>query len=434
MIGCEGSCMRGTCVNGSCVCNSEWSGHADLFTQDLSPWNGPVLNCPAHIPTLKAIWTTCLILALSLFLMLPFSICQQWRKFKALQHEHAWLHWFKYYPLAYLLWLEVVVLPLSAALAAVKLASDDMSEVIGATSAASTMYGLLQLLGPLVAFPYLRSALDNFGSFGLDDASADARVRVMVRIVSAFCACGILVSSAASVYPVVSVSRSPYSQRHVHLLCARLFFAQTALSYAAISVASTLMGIKVVLSINHTISNRLDLCQQSRQDGLRATLPALRRTRMKLTLAFGIFVVMLLSIAFTSSATSVYASRLLYASYILAFVTTGFPGIGILGALTYTDLPQISIWRQQNQLRSEVEFSGPQQCSQQQRASAANRDHTDASAHQPLDLNAHQDSPDHTVVDIAGTDELEQTEHERPEVQPTRQARWDDGEPAHLVA
>eukprot|EP00965_Chrysotila_dentata_P005492 180500-Pleurochrysis_carterae.AAC.1 len=55
-------------------------------------------------------------------------ICQQWRKFKALQHEHAWLHWFKYYPLAYLLWLEVVVLPLSAALAAVKLASDDMSE------------------------------------------------------------------------------------------------------------------------------------------------------------------------------------------------------------------------------------------------------------------------------------------------------------------
>eukprot|EP00965_Chrysotila_dentata_P224171 6194023-Pleurochrysis_carterae.AAC.1 len=143
---------------------------------------------------------------------------------------------------------------------------------------------------------------------------------------------------------------------------------------------------------------------------------------------------MLLSSALMSFVACVFPSRLLYASYVPAFVTTGFPGIGILGALTYTDLPKISLWRLQSQLRSQGEPAGPHQCGQRKGPPIANHDTFDATTHQTSsDQTAQPNSPDRAVLDIARADELEGAVHRQQEVQPTRLARWDDEGPAHLI-
>uniref|UniRef100_A0A7S4BXD2 EGF-like domain-containing protein n=1 Tax=Chrysotila carterae TaxID=13221 RepID=A0A7S4BXD2_CHRCT len=231
MIECTGSCVNGRCINGTCVCNPGWSGNQDIWTQDLSRWGGPNLNCPTPVYVLQAAWAVYLAFAALLWLLMPLSIFQQWRKFQDQRSAGK------------------VICP--------------------------SVYGIWML-----------RALKTFAYSGFDDAASAPALKAFIHSLT-----WVFIGVAAAivlvgVYPFVTVSKSPFEHQEVHKLCAQLYLLQLAVAHIILSLCTALMGGRVTVAMNGIISNRLDLASRTNQHDILSSVANLRRTRLKIVLVF----------------------------------------------------------------------------------------------------------------------------------------------------
>mmetsp|Transcript_7352 Transcript_7352/g.16080 ORF Transcript_7352/g.16080 Transcript_7352/m.16080 type:complete len:443 (-) Transcript_7352:7-1335(-) len=286
MIECTGSCVNGRCINGTCVCNPGWSGNQDIWTQDLSRWGGPNLNCPTPVYVLQAAWAVYLAFAALLWLLMPLSIFQQWRKFQDQRSAGKVSNWCGHFPLVFVLFIFCLVLPFVMACSIVKLASEDLSEVVGATTAATVVFLTVQVICPSVYGIWMLRALKTFAYSGFDDAASAPALKAFIHSLT-----WVFIGVAAAivlvgVYPFVTVSKSPFEHQEVHKLCAQLYLLQLAVAHIILSLCTALMGGRVTVAMNGIISNRLDLASRTNQHDILSSVANLRRTRLKIVLVF----------------------------------------------------------------------------------------------------------------------------------------------------
>ena len=107
---------------GSCVCINGWSGKADGgFNMDLRPYGGRVLDCPPHVPTLRALYGIMLVICAALFIFhAAYVLPKAARSYRKSSRTKA-RHWTCFKPLH----IELMVMTtfaLLSALAATKIA------------------------------------------------------------------------------------------------------------------------------------------------------------------------------------------------------------------------------------------------------------------------------------------------------------------------
>uniref|UniRef100_A0A7S4BXE1 EGF-like domain-containing protein n=1 Tax=Chrysotila carterae TaxID=13221 RepID=A0A7S4BXE1_CHRCT len=286
MTGCTGSCVNGRCINGTCMCNAGWSGNQDIWTQDLSRWGGPNLNCPTPIYVLQVAWAVYLFFAALLWLIMPISIRQQWQKFRDLKKASKVDYWFQHFPLTFLLIIYFLVLPSLMAGSIIKLTSKDLSEVVGATIAATVVFTINHTVSPTIIGTFMIRTLHTFAVSGLDDAASAPALKAFIHAAGWLFVIAAVFIVLASTYPVVSSSKSAFEYQELHKLCAQVYLLQQVVGHFLLSLAAALMGGRVVIAMNGIISNRLDLASRTNQSDILASVASLRRTRRKVASVF----------------------------------------------------------------------------------------------------------------------------------------------------
>uniref|UniRef100_A0A7S4F8Q2 Uncharacterized protein n=1 Tax=Chrysotila carterae TaxID=13221 RepID=A0A7S4F8Q2_CHRCT len=449
MIGCTGSCHNGRCVNGTCVCNAGWSGNQDLWTQDLSRWGGPVLNCPTPVKVLQVAWAIYLFLAVLLWLMMLVSIRQQWRKYQDLKNAGKVKHWFEHFPLAYLLLIFFVVLPTIVACSIVKLASQDLSELVGATTAATVVFTITLFTCPSIIAFFMVRALNTFAFSGLDNVARVHSLKVFCRAVNWLFVVAAATIILSGLYPVVSLSKSPFENQDFHKFCTQLYVMQLINGHILLSLAAAMMGGRITVAMNGIISNRLDLALRTNQSDIFASVASLRRTRLKICLVFASCSVGALCNAGLLATAEVVGDYLLFIG--IAYDTQNMIAITLAysSVLSYTAVPAFSFRStvcrsaaantaaatgNRNTAVEGVDLEQPQDAPQEPNELEPDRAR-ELQPEQRVELQAEQIvevQPEQTVdLQLEQTVDLQPERREEPQV--GRREGWDIGGPAHLA-
>eukprot|EP00965_Chrysotila_dentata_P090571 2988999-Pleurochrysis_carterae.AAC.1 len=340
---CAGRCLHGTCVNGTCVCNSGWSGNADLLTGDLSTWGGPVVDCNTDLQALKDMWSVVLSLCIIALLLSPMTMCQQWEKLKALRTQGFRRCWFQYPPLFYVTWHAGTV-GVVLSMAAIKITEPDFRRVVGIDRNLSICYALVHILGEPISFVFVLNLLATFSGGLQSEMAPTPWFQWLVKLARFIFAVAGLLSASTGLYMLVYLSVSPLSGRHIHELCHRLVFSHTAVSSLLVAIASVIFTMEMLRNLNHTVRERAILSKWTKSAELIASCKSLRKTRLKVAmLQLTIITCCIINCGIDFWLISDSTSQQ-YASYCLAYEFAAYMQVVLLVLLTYTSV-DVPSWR-----------------------------------------------------------------------------------------